>query len=58
MLGVDTQSAKESLEKVADEIEKEQEQEGDYDSDDESGAGGGLAKECSDSDLDSMFGTL
>ncbi len=57
-LGVDTDSAQQSLREAADEIEKEQEQEQNWDSDDGSRGGGGMAEECSDSELDSMFGTL
>ena len=57
-LGVDTDSAQQSLREAADEIEKEQEEERNWDSDDEGHGGGGVSEECSDSELDSMFGTL
>lgn len=58
LLGVDTESAQESLRETADEIEREQEQEQEWDSDDGPRGGGGASDECSDSELDSMFGTL
>jgi hypothetical protein len=57
LLLVDTQGAQNSLKEAADEIEREQEPEWD-DVDDSRGSGGGSVDECSDSELDSMFGTL
>jgi hypothetical protein len=57
MLGVDTRGAQESLENTASEIEEEQEH-GESDNSDDDYRGGGSSEECSDSDLDSMFGTL
>ena len=56
-LGVDTDSAQQSLREAADEIEAEQGLDQDWDSDDDRG-GGGISEECSNSELDSMFGTL
>jgi hypothetical protein len=56
-LGVNTDSAQESLRDAADEIQTKKEHNMDWDSDDES-RGHRLSDECSDSELDSMFGTL
>jgi hypothetical protein len=54
LLQVDTDSAQGALKETADEIERTEPQEWDGD---DSGGGGG-SDECSDGELDSMFGTL
>jgi hypothetical protein len=58
LLGVNTDNAQESLRETADEIQTKEEHNQDWDSDDESRGGGDASDECSDSELDSMFGTL
>jgi hypothetical protein len=58
LLGVDTESAQESLRETADEIQTKEEHNQDWDSDDESRGRRSSTDECSDSELDSMFGTL
>lgn len=58
LLGVDTDSAEDSLRETAKTIEEEQEEDHEWDSDDESRSGGDSSDSCSDSELDSMFGTL
>jgi hypothetical protein len=55
LLEVDTNSAQESLRESADEIESEQQERPD---DDDDWRGGHNSEVCSDSELDSMFGTL
>lgn len=56
LLRVDTNAAQETLRDSADEIEKAQESE--WDDDEGRSGSGGHSDECSDGDLDSMFGTL
>jgi hypothetical protein len=58
LLSVDTESAQESLRETADEIQTKEEHNQDWDSDDESRGRRSSTDECSDSELDSMFGTL
>lgn len=58
ILGVDTDSAQESLRETADEMETRQIHNQDWDSDRELRGPSGVSAECSDSELDSMFGTL
>ena len=58
LLGVNTDNAQETLREAADEIEREREDNPKWDSDDDSRGGGGASDYCSDSELDSMFGTL
>jgi len=55
LLKVDTDAAEEILEEFARQIENEEESH--WDDDDDRGGGGG-SDECSESELDSMFGTL
>lgn len=56
LLQVDTDAAQDTMRESADEIEK---QEGSgWDDDDDRRGGGGSTNECSDGELDSMFGTL
>lgn len=55
LLKVDTKTAQETLRQSAHEIEVEQESRWD---DDDDRRGGGSSDECSDGELDSMFGTL
>jgi hypothetical protein len=57
LLGVDTESAQESLRDAADEIQTKKDHNMDWDSDDEL-RGRRLSDECSNSELDSMFKTL
>jgi hypothetical protein len=54
LLEVDTEAAQNAIKETADEIERTEPQE--WDGDDS--RGGGVSDECSDGELDSMFGTL
>jgi hypothetical protein len=56
LLRVDTDAAQETLRASADEIEKRERS--DRDDDDDRRGGGDVSDECSDGELDSMFGTL
>jgi len=57
MLEVDTKSAQDALFEAADEIEAQEEPDED-DGEYHGGGGGGSSDECSDRELDSIFGTL
>lgn len=56
LLQVDTDAAQAALREVADEIERKESR--DWDDDDDRRGGGAGSDECSDGELDSMFGTL
>lgn len=56
LLKVDTQDSQKRIKDYAKKIEDESEESRDWDDDD--GPRGGSAEECSDRDIDSMFGTL
>lgn len=57
-LGVDTQAAQETIRNYATKKEQESEAEVDWDSDDDRRSSGDSSDNCSDGELDSMFGTL
>lgn len=57
LLKVDTQEAQKTIRDYAKKIEEESEEHRDWD-DDDGPRGGGSTEECSDRDIDSMFGTL
>jgi len=58
LLDVDTQEAQKTIRDYATKLEQESEDDRDWDSDDDRRRGGGSSEECSDGDIDSMFGTL
>lgn len=58
LLGVDTKAAQKAIRDYATKKEQESEEDRDWDGDDDGPRGGGSSEECSDGDIDSMFGTL
>ena len=58
LLDVDTEDAQKAIRDYATKKEEESEEEPDWHSDDDRPRAGGSAQECSDGDIDSMFGTL
>jgi hypothetical protein len=58
LLGVDTKEAQKTIRDYATKKEQESEEDRDWDSDDDGPRGGGSSEECSDGDIDSMFGAL